>query len=57
MASVPSKTSEFLDTPEVQFWQECRRRSQDLGVPAWLLAEEGFIHQAIDRRSETTYPQ
>ena len=57
MASVPPKTSEFLDTPEVQFWQECRRRSQDLGVPAWLLAEEGFTHEAIDRRSETPYPQ
>jgi len=57
MASVPPKTSEFVDTPEVQFWQECRKRAEALGIPAWMLAEEGFTHRPVDRRSETTYPQ
>lgn len=57
MASVPPKTSEFVDTPEVQFWQECRRRAEDLGIPAWMLAEEGFTHRPVDRRSESTYSQ
>lgn len=52
MASVSPKTSEFLETPETEFWQECRKRAQELGIPAWQLAEEGFFHAQVDTRSK-----
>jgi hypothetical protein len=37
---VPLK-KELSDT---EFWQECRRRAAVLNIPAWQLAEEGFLH-------------
>lgn len=57
MASVPTKPSTFLENPEMQFWQECRQRAQELGIPAWQLAEDGFIHERVDTRSEGRYGQ
>lgn len=38
--SVPFKT----ESPDTEFWQECRRRAEILNIPAWQLAEEGFWH-------------
>lgn len=57
MASVPTKPSTFLENPEVQFWQECRQRAEELGIPAWQLAEDGFIHERVDTRSGGRYGQ
>jgi hypothetical protein len=44
------KTYEILDTSETKLWQECRKRAQELGIPAWQLAEEGFIQARLDNR-------
>jgi hypothetical protein len=33
--------SDSLET----FWQECRRRSAELNVPAWQLAEDTYTHE------------
>lgn len=52
MASVSYKNSKFLETPETKFWQECRKRAQELGIPAWQLAEEGFVHTPLDTLSK-----
>lgn len=51
MDSVSQKTSKFVENPETKFWQECRKRAQKLGIPAWQLAEEGFFHEYVDTRS------
>jgi hypothetical protein len=52
MPSMPVKSPEFIENPETQFWQECRQRAEELGIPAWLLAEEGFVHERVDTRSK-----
>lgn len=51
MTPVRPKTPKFLENPEAEFWQECRKRAQELGIPAWQLAEEGFVHQPVDTRA------
>jgi hypothetical protein len=51
MSEVTTKPQNFVETPETKFWQECRQRAAKLGVPAWLLAEEGFRHDLVDRRT------
>lgn len=53
MPSMPVKSLEFVETPETQFWQQCRERAERLGIPAWLLAEEGFVHEPVDTRSKS----
>jgi len=52
MASVPTKVPAIVEEPEVHFWQECRKRASELGIPAWKLAEEGFWDHGVDRRAE-----
>jgi len=52
MAPVPTKPKVTFEDPEVTFWQECRKRAAELGIPAWKLAEEGYAHPALDRRSK-----
>lgn len=54
---MPTKVSKFVENPETQFWQACRQRAEELGIPAWLLAEEGFVHKPLDTRSEHQYSQ
>jgi hypothetical protein len=44
MAAVHPVTFDTQKASEIEFWQECRRRAEILNVPAWLLAEEGFLH-------------
>jgi hypothetical protein len=51
MTSIPTKDSAFVETPETDFWQECRKRAQELGIPAWKLAEEGFTHWGVDKET------
>jgi hypothetical protein len=41
---VPFKT----ESPDTEFWQECRRRAEILNIPAWQLAEEDFRHEEIN---------
>lgn len=53
MSTMPVKTETFVEDPETEFWQECRRRAQQLGIPAWQLAEEGFVHRPVDTRSKS----
>ncbi len=55
MASVPTKDRKFLENPETHFWQQCRQRAEELGIPAWRLAEEGFVHEPVDSRSASRY--
>jgi hypothetical protein len=33
------------ESPDTDFWQECRRLAAILNIPAWQLAEEGFKHE------------
>lgn len=54
MTSVATNTKNFVETPETTFWQECRKRAEELGIPAWMLAEEGFQHTHVDRRSPSS---
>ena len=51
MAPVPPVVSNTDLNPDVEFWQECRRRALELNVPAWQLAEEAFTHRTIDTRA------
>jgi hypothetical protein len=51
MAPVPTKPKGTVEDPEVKFWQECRKRAAELGIPAWKLAEEGYTHPALDKGS------
>ena len=32
------------ELPDVSFWQECRKRAAVSNIPAWKIAEEGFLH-------------
>ncbi len=45
MAAVHPVTFDTPETSEAEFWQECRRRAEILNIPAWMLAEEGFLHK------------
>lgn len=54
MTSMPTKTSKFLESPETTFWQQCRKRAEELGIPAWRLAEEGFIHTELDTETPSS---
>ncbi len=36
------------ESPDTDFWQECRRRAAILNIPAWQLAEEGFSHALVE---------
>jgi hypothetical protein len=51
MAPITTKPQVVVEDPEVKFWQECRKRAAELGIPAWKLAEEGYEHPALDKRS------
>jgi len=35
---------ETHETPNISFWQECRKQAEFFNVPAWRIAEEGFLH-------------
>jgi hypothetical protein len=52
MTSVATKITASFEDPEVKFWQECRKRSAELGIPAWKLAEDNFMHSFIDRSTK-----
>jgi hypothetical protein len=54
MTSVATNTENFVESPETSFWQQCRKRAEELGIPAWRLAEEGFQHAEVDRRSPSS---
>lgn len=43
----------FLEDPETQYWQECRRRAEILNVPAWSLAENEWAHQKVDNNDDS----
>jgi len=47
MAYTSTARKEISETPDADFWAECRRQSAVLGVPAWLLAEDAFVHQQV----------
>lgn len=51
MAAVHPVSTDTLDAPDADFWQECRRRAMELNIPAWQLAEEGFLHEKVDARA------
>lgn len=38
---------------DAQFWAECRKRALQLNVPAWLIAEQWYTHDMVDRRTDT----
>jgi len=41
-----------LETPEVEYWQECRRRAEELNIPAWQLAENEWHHGRLDKLND-----
>jgi len=45
MDSTLSARNKILESPDTAFWQLCRQKSSEIGVPAWMLAEEGFRHE------------
>jgi hypothetical protein len=45
MAAVHPVSFDTREATESEFWQECRRRAEILNIPAWMLAEEGFLHK------------
>lgn len=45
MVTVHPATSE---SPEIEYWQECRRRAEELNIPAWQLAESEWHHGLLD---------
>jgi len=49
MVTVQPTTSE---TPEVEYWQECRRRAEKLNIPAWQLAENEWHHGQLDKQDD-----
>ncbi len=48
LTDLPSPANE---SPDAEFWAECRRRALEWNIPAWQLAEEGFQHPALDART------
>ncbi len=38
------------EVPDAKFWQSCRKRAQELNIPAWELAENEWAHQELDRK-------
>lgn len=47
-------TPDTVRTPEAveaEFWAECRKRSAELNIPAWKLAEEMYRHFEVDSRT------
>lgn len=52
MTPVAETVQNFLDKPDADYWQECRRRAERLNMPAWLLAENEFRHRDLDRVSD-----
>lgn len=41
-----------LETPEIEYWQECRRRAEQLNIPAWQLAENEWHHGRLDKQDD-----
>jgi hypothetical protein len=50
MAAVHPVSFDTREATESEFWQECRRRAEILNIPAWMVAEEHFLHD--DDKSE-----
>jgi hypothetical protein len=51
-----SARNKISESPDTEFWQLCRQRSSELGVPAWMLAEEGFRHEQRALRKAQSGP-
>ena len=48
MSTLPDVSPATNESPDAEFWAECRRRALEWNIPAWQLAEEGFQHPALD---------
>ena len=48
MTTLPDMSPASNESPDAEFWAECRRRALEWNIPAWQLAEEGFQHPALD---------
>jgi len=51
-----SAWNKISESPDTEFWQLCRQRSSELGIPAWMLAEEGFRHEQRALRKAQSGP-
>lgn len=48
----PSATLEKQATPEISYWQSCKSKAKILNIPAWMIAEENFVHS--NKREDRT---
>ncbi len=40
--------SNLSETPDTDFWAKCRQQALELNIPAWMIAEQSFTHEALD---------
>jgi len=53
MTTTTSARRASVKDPEAVFWAECRKRALELNVPAWMIAEQRYNHELLDKRAES----
>ena len=48
-------TRNLNEVPDDEFWSECRRQAVTLNIPAWMIAEQSFVHGRVDDRAASQY--
>jgi hypothetical protein len=51
MTSTHPKQTNSSETPNTEFWAKCRQQALELNIPAWLIAEQSFVHGSLDERA------
>lgn len=51
MTSSRTTNSSLKEIPDTDFWAECRREAIRLNIPAWMIAEQSFVHDPVDDRA------
>jgi hypothetical protein len=55
MSSALPETRNLNEVPDDEFWSECRRQAVTLNIPAWMIAEQSFVHGRVDGRAASQY--
>lgn len=55
MNSALTETRNLNEVPDDEFWYECRRQAVTLNIPAWMIAEQSFVHERVDGRAASRY--
>ena len=51
MTTTTSARQAPVKDPEAVFWAECRKRALELNVPAWMIAEQRYNNELLDKRA------